>query len=115
MNSRRLISGFSPPTGAARRIIVRASNRPGRRFAASSTLPGEGADLSHGPLAAVMECPAGSLRLEARKLHHFTPFVGFFGDKLTELGGRTSERFAAYFGKLCSHPRIGQRGIDLAV
>src|SRR5262245_41518659 len=47
--------------------------------------------------------PGRSLWLDARELHHFPPFVGFFGDKLTELGGRTSEWFATYFGKLCPH------------
>src|ERR687888_2332119 len=57
----------------------------------------------------------GSLRLKPRKLHHLAPLLGFLGDELTELGGRAGKRLAAYFGKLCSHRRIVQSGVDLAV
>src|SRR5262249_53818607 len=57
----------------------------------------------------------GSLRLEPGKLHHFAPLLGFFGDELTERGGRAGKRLAAYFGKLCAPPRIAQGGVALAV
>jgi hypothetical protein len=30
---------------------------------------------------------AGSIRLDARELGHFAPFLGFFGDQFTEIAG----------------------------
>src|SRR5262245_63888528 len=57
----------------------------------------------------------GSLRLKPRELHHLAPLLGFLGDEPTKRGGRAGKRLAAYFGKLCAHRGIAQRGVDLAV
>src|SRR6266542_2158211 len=57
----------------------------------------------------------GSLRLKPGELHHLAPLLGLLGDEPTELGGRAGKRLAAYFGKLCSHHRIVQSGVDLAI
>ena len=43
----------------------------------------------------VMECyaeTAVSIRLDARELHHLSPFRGFFGDQFTEIGRRAGKR-----------------------
>ena len=43
----------------------------------------------------------GSLRLSAGRLDHLAPLLGFFGDELTEVGGRAPKRHAAHLSKSC--------------
>src|SRR5262249_57565183 len=69
----------------------------------------ESRDLRHGAAA------CGSLRLKPRELHHLAPLLGFLGDEPTQRGRRAGKRLAAYFGKLCAHRGIAQRGVDLPV
>ena len=40
-----------------------------------------------------------SLRLDVGSPHHLAPFLGFVGDKLTEISGRTGKCGAAQVGK----------------
>src|SRR5262249_61611544 len=37
------------------------------------------------------------LRLDTRELHHLSPFLGFLGDHLAEVGGRARNSFTASF------------------
>src|SRR5262249_32051301 len=57
----------------------------------------------------------GSVRPNARELHHLGPFLNVLGDELAELGGRTCKRRVA---KVCNprfHRGIGENSIDLLV
>jgi hypothetical protein len=65
----------------------------------------------------VMECGPRPplLRLDADGLDHFGPFLGFVGDELAEVGGRTDERCATQIGKPRLDLMIGESGVDLLV
>src|SRR5262249_40399492 len=57
----------------------------------------------------------GSVRPDARELHHLGPFLNVLGDELAELDGRTCKRRVA---KVCNprfHRGIGENSIDLLV
>src|SRR5215831_20641992 len=57
----------------------------------------------------------GSVRPDARELHHLGPFLNVLGDELAELGGRTCKPRVA---KVCNprfHRGIGENSIDLLV
>ena len=41
----------------------------------------------------------GSVRFDARELHHLPPFLGLFHDELAEVGGRARKRRAAEVSK----------------
>src|SRR5262245_28797857 len=64
---------------------------------------------------AVMERQPGSLRLDAGRLDHFGPFLGFVGDELAEIGRRADKRRASKVGKPRLHLGIGEAGVDLLV
>jgi hypothetical protein len=57
----------------------------------------------------------GSLRLDARELDQLGPLLGFFGDELSELGGRTREHVTSKVGEAPLYRGIGESGIDLFV
>src|SRR5215471_1117782 len=45
------------------------------------------------------DIPLGSFRFDRSKFHHLTPFLGFVGDELAEIGGQTRKHHAAQVGK----------------
>jgi len=47
-----------------------------------------------------------SLGLDVRKLHHFSPFLGFVSYGLAKLGGRAPNRNAAKLGEPCFYHRL---------
>jgi hypothetical protein len=57
--------------------------------------------------------PSGAL--DARELHHLRPLLGFCGDELTEVVGRTRKRFATQIGKPRLDLGIGEADIDFSV
>src|SRR5262249_3836381 len=58
---------------------------------------------------------AGSLRLDAGRLDHLGPFLGFVGNELAKIGGRARERRAAEVGEPCFHVRVCEGRVDLFV
>src|ERR1700730_15240320 len=60
-------------------------------------------------------CRAVSFRLGTGELDHFGPFLGFFGDELTEVGGRTGLHYAAEISEPCPRLGVSQRSVDLPV
>ena len=57
----------------------------------------------------------GSLRLDARELDYLGPFLGFVGDELAEVGGRTANTVAPRSANRAFNLGIGEDGIDLPV
>src|SRR5215510_11574354 len=69
-------------------------------------------------LTAVMEYRSElprSLRLDAGRLDHLGPFLGFVGNELAKIGGRARECRAAEVGEPCFHVRICEGRVDLFV
>jgi hypothetical protein len=58
---------------------------------------------------------AGSVLLEASKLHHLGPLLSFVGDELGKVRDRAKKRLAAEIRHPCLHRGIGQRQIDLLI
>src|SRR5215831_12318876 len=58
---------------------------------------------------------AGSIRFNARELHHLAPLFGLFGDQLAEVSRRTRKHRAAEIGEPRLHRGIGESHIDLLV
>src|SRR6516165_12567331 len=56
---------------------------------------------------------AGSIRFDARELHHLTPLLGFFGDELAEVGRRAWKCGGAPLGKPRVQLGIGKGRVDL--
>src|SRR5215813_5784687 len=59
--------------------------------------------------------PFRSLRLDARKLDHPGPFLGFLGDEVTEIGRRQRKLTATFVGKPRLYFEIGESGVDFLV
>src|SRR5258705_8528250 len=57
----------------------------------------------------------GSLRLEARELHHLTPLFGFFGDELSEVVRRACKYRCTQVSESCLHLGMGKTRIYLLV
>jgi hypothetical protein len=57
----------------------------------------------------------GSLRLDARELHHLRPLLGFCGDEVDKFVSRTRKRFAAQIGKPRLVLGVSEDGVDLPV
>src|ERR1700692_3877565 len=57
----------------------------------------------------------GSFRLDTRELDHLGPLLGFVGDELCVVGGRTGEYRAAKVGNPRLHRRIGKASVDFPV
>src|SRR5882724_3741152 len=57
----------------------------------------------------------GSIRLEARKLDHRAPFVGFVRNELGEVGGRAWQHNRGKLGKPLLDLGIGEAGIGLLI
>src|SRR5260370_26079285 len=55
------------------------------------------------------------LRLDTRELHHLSPFLGFLGDELGEVGRRACKYFTAEFRHSCRRHRLGERPVDLPI
>src|ERR1700694_1653135 len=55
------------------------------------------------------------LRLDVDCPDYLTPLLGFFGDELSEVGGRARKRGAAQVGKARLDTSIGEASIDLPV
>src|SRR5215211_2660390 len=55
------------------------------------------------------------VRLDPCELHHLAPFLGFVGNKLSELGRRARKHRSAQLGKPRPHIRIGEARIDFLV
>src|SRR5215470_9308201 len=64
-----------------------------------------------------MECApvSGSLWLDAREPDHLGPLLGFFGNQLLKVGGRSRKGHAADVGKACFDLGVGKPLIDLFV
>src|ERR1039457_4058819 len=62
-----------------------------------------------------MEHRAGSVRLGARELDHLSPLLGFVGDELTEVSGRTREHRAAEVDQPRLDFGVGDSRIDFLV
>src|SRR5262245_29809544 len=58
---------------------------------------------------------SGSLRLDARELHHLAPLLGFLGDEASEVGGRADKSQGAQIGKPAFDLRISKACVDLRV
>src|SRR6516162_6897595 len=58
---------------------------------------------------------AASVRLDACEPHHLAPLLGFVGDQLAEVSGRTRKHRAAEVSKPRFHVEIGEAGVDLLV
>src|SRR5262249_13814526 len=58
---------------------------------------------------------ARSLRFDARELYHLGPFLGFLGDELAKIGGRTREHCTSQIGEARLHGGIGESGINFLV
>src|ERR1700677_1999204 len=57
----------------------------------------------------------GSLRLDARKLDHLAPLLGFLGDELSDVGRRSPKHGAAQVGKPWLYNRTGKCRVDFFV
>src|SRR5262249_5995568 len=57
----------------------------------------------------------GSIRFDARELHHLAPLFGLFGDELAEVGRRAWKCGGAPLGKPRLHLGIGKGRVDLRV
>src|SRR5882672_5239295 len=58
---------------------------------------------------------AGLLRLDTSELDHLAPLLGFGGDELAEIGGRTWEHRGAQVGKPRLHLGVGEGRVDLTI
>src|SRR5262245_57943678 len=58
---------------------------------------------------------AGSIRFDARELDHLGPFLGFLGNQLSKVDGRTPNYYAAQIGNACSKLGISEACIDLCI
>src|SRR6476660_7921350 len=58
---------------------------------------------------------SASVGLDAGRPDHLTPLLGFIGDELPEVGGRTRKYRAALVGKQLLELGIGERVVDLPV
>ena len=58
---------------------------------------------------------AGSIRLDACEPHHLAPLLGFLGDQLAEVSGRTRKHRAAEVSEPRFHVGIGEASVDLLV
>src|SRR6202041_3539936 len=56
-----------------------------------------------------------SIRLDARELDHFSPFLGFGVDELLAFGRRHGHWYDAEICKPCLEPRVGQHGVYLLI
>src|SRR6516225_3268554 len=56
-----------------------------------------------------------SVRLDACEPHHLGPLLGFLGDQLAEVSGRTRKYRAAEVSEPRFHVGIGEAGVDLLV
>src|SRR5262249_62173321 len=59
--------------------------------------------------------PPGSLRLDAGKLDHLAPLLGFVGDEFPEFSGGHKCRLEAHVEEAHLHLRIGNDCVDLVV
>src|SRR6476620_5906419 len=57
----------------------------------------------------------GLLRLDARELNQLGPLLGFVGDELSEVGGRTRKHVTSKVGEAALYRGIGESAIDLFV
>src|SRR5262249_22717823 len=55
------------------------------------------------------------LRFDTRELHHLSPFLGFLGDELGEVGRRAGRYLTAEFRHSRRHHRLGERRVDLPI
>src|SRR5262249_37171187 len=53
--------------------------------------------------------------LDTRELPHLSPFLGFLGDELAEVGWRAGKYFTAEFGHPRRYHRLGERPVDLPI
>ena len=60
-----------------------------------------------------VQCLPSLLELEVGCANHLAPLLGFFGDELSERGGRAAKRRDAQVGKAGLHLGIGKARIDL--
>src|SRR5262249_34793018 len=131
-----------PPGFSARRISLRAANRSGKNCrpcwhttksnAALSTLKGAAGDSTVGKSDVEMEpgkFPASeiaertiwnlgaceSVRLDVGRADHPAPLLGFCGDEISKVSGRTGNRRVAEIGKLRLDLAIGQGDVDFPV
>src|SRR5215470_3304993 len=58
---------------------------------------------------------SGSVRLRTGELHHFGPLLGFFGDVLSELGGRAGNERSAHAVEPLLDNRLSQDCVDRRV
>src|SRR5499433_3737860 len=66
----------------------------------------------NGTLWNIRAFPA-SVRLDACELHHLAPLLGFLGDQLAEVSGRTRKHRAAEVSEPRFHVGIGEASVDL--
>src|SRR5215475_4882022 len=63
-----------------------------------------------------MSAPSpASVRLDACEPHHLAPLLGFLGDQLAEVSGRTRKHRAAEVSEARFHVGIGKASVDLLV
>ncbi len=58
---------------------------------------------------------AASFRLDMSRPDHLAPFLSFFGDELSKVGGRARQHCTAQKGKMRLELGIGESGVDLLV
>src|SRR6516162_7700362 len=79
-----------------------------------SAISGHCRHSPNGTLWNIRAFPA-SVRLDAGKLDHLAPLVGFVGYELSKVGGRTGEHRSSQIGEALLHVGVDESGIDLLV
>src|SRR5262249_53490295 len=69
----------------------------------------------HASAASAPATGLASIRLRARELHHLGPLLGFLGNQLSKVDGRTPNYYAAQIGNACSKLGISEARIDLCL
>src|SRR6266478_764072 len=103
------------PCGSVRSTSSSGRSELGKNCCCTNCMPARAATNSAtvAPITQYFRCStrstagAGSLPLDARKLDHPGPLLGFLGDELAEVGGRTREYRCAHVGEPCPDFGIG--------
>src|SRR5262245_39065138 len=73
------------------------------------------ADISRNGSYGMSAPSPASVRLDACEPHHLAPLLGFLGDQLAEVSGRTRKHRAAEVCEPRFHVGIGEARVDLLV
>src|SRR5260221_11819728 len=103
-----------PPMSALRPLsgVIRTWGRH-RRMTESDTLPGHG--FAERNVTEYWIGIAASVRLDVGRPDHLRPLLSFFGNELTEVGGRARKQHAAHFSEPRLDPGISKARVDCVV